>query len=131
VQPAGRRGGATRPSATGVDPAFKGQLARVRAGSTFEEAPSRRKMSSSSSAHPANAQPSISKRTRSTLPDQTPNKQARVSASPAALDGVRRLQKVLPRRLNITSPRCGDRKVRASLAMHLQVVQRCAVDPSS
>ena len=76
-------------------------------------------MSSSSAAHPDTAHP-LSKRTRSTtLPEQTPNKQARVSASAGALDGVRRLQNILPRRLTIASPR--SRKVRPGMLRRVHV----------
>ncbi len=55
------------------------------------------------------------KRTRSTQAvETTPNKHARVAATPSALEGVRRLERALPRKLSITSP-CTRSQVSAVL----------------
>jgi len=54
---------------------------------------------------PVAAASSQQKRTRSTQAvETTPNKHARVAATPSALEGVRRLERALPRKLCITSP---------------------------
>ena len=73
-------------------------------------------MSSSASAHAHLQEGGPVKRSRSTNVDAaTPNKHARVAASPSSIEGVRKLQKILPQRLNITSPRTRSQVISFSL----------------